>query len=49
MKKNVLKKSYTTKDIPRYACSITWILIILVATAMTLLYAKLIIALISFF
>lgn len=47
MKKNVLKKSYTTKDIPRYACSVTWILIIVIATAMTLLYAKLLIAFID--
>lgn len=47
MKKNVLKKSYTAKDIPRYTCSITWILIIVIAILMTLFYAKLLMAFID--
>jgi len=47
MKKNILKKSYTTKDIPRYACSIAWILIIVIVILMALFYVKLLIAIVD--
>lgn len=47
MKKNLLRASTPPKKIPQYACSIVWILVLILMLVMTWIYVKLAISIIN--